>query len=82
MQLLEGQTLKYAIAGKPMDVDTLLRLGDAEAAVRCAVELSRALRSEPSVVLRMGIHTGPVYRVSDINANRNVAGAESTWHSG
>ncbi len=52
----------------------LVFFGDAEGAVRCALELSRALRSEPSVVLRMGIHTGPVYRVSDINANRNVAG--------
>ena len=52
----------------------LVFFGDAEAAVRCAVELSRALHSEPSFVLRMGIHTGPVYRVSDINANRNVAG--------
>jgi serine/threonine protein kinase/TolB-like protein/Tfp pilus assembly protein PilF len=47
---------------------------DAEGAVRCAVELSRALQHEANFGLRMGIHTGPVYRVSDINANRNVAG--------
>jgi eukaryotic-like serine/threonine-protein kinase len=47
---------------------------DAEAPVRCALELSRALRSHPDLKLRMGIHSGPVYRVADINANRNVAG--------
>ena len=47
---------------------------DPEAPVRCALELSRALHSHPAIKLRMGIHTGPVYRVSDINASRNVAG--------
>jgi eukaryotic-like serine/threonine-protein kinase len=47
---------------------------DAEAPVRCALELSRILQDYPSVQLRMGIHSGPVYRVADINANRNVAG--------
>src|ERR1700693_3054407 len=47
---------------------------DAEAPVRCALELSRILNDYPSVQLRMGIHSGPVYRVADINAKRNVAG--------
>jgi serine/threonine protein kinase/tetratricopeptide (TPR) repeat protein len=45
-----------------------------EAPARCALELSRVLRQESLFQLRMGIHTGPVYRVADINANRNVAG--------
>ena len=52
----------------------LVFFGDAEAPVRCALECSRALRGHPGVQVRMGIHTGPVYRVADINANRNVAG--------
>jgi class 3 adenylate cyclase/tetratricopeptide (TPR) repeat protein len=47
---------------------------DAEAPVRCALELSRSLHDHPDLELRMGIHSGPVYRVADINANRNVAG--------
>jgi tetratricopeptide (TPR) repeat protein/class 3 adenylate cyclase len=47
---------------------------DPEAPVRCALELSRKLRDHPEIKLRMGIHSGPVYRVADINANRNVAG--------
>src|SRR3984957_10579941 len=47
---------------------------DPECPVRCALELSRDLKTYPEVRLRMGIHSGPVYRVADINANRNVAG--------
>ncbi len=47
---------------------------DPEAPVRCAIELTKILRSHPDINLRMGIHSGPVYRVADINANRNVAG--------
>ena len=52
----------------------LVFLGDVEAPVRCALELHRILRRWPEMQLRMGIHTGPVYRVEDINAQRNVAG--------
>jgi eukaryotic-like serine/threonine-protein kinase len=47
---------------------------DPEAPVRCALEMAKVLRNHPDIKLRMGIHTGPVYRVADINANRNVAG--------
>jgi class 3 adenylate cyclase len=47
---------------------------DAVAAARCALEVSRALKSHPEIPLRMGLHSGPVYRVADINANQNVAG--------
>jgi serine/threonine protein kinase/tetratricopeptide (TPR) repeat protein/TolB-like protein len=52
----------------------LVFFGDPEAPCRCALEVSRALRNNSETKLRMGIHTGPVYRVADINANRNVAG--------
>jgi class 3 adenylate cyclase/tetratricopeptide (TPR) repeat protein len=52
----------------------LVFFNDPEAPARCAVELAQAIRAEPGLELRMGIHTGPVYRVADINANRNVAG--------
>jgi class 3 adenylate cyclase len=44
------------------------------AAVECAMEIGQALRSCPHLPLRMGLHSGPVYRVEDINANRNVSG--------
>lgn len=48
--------------------------GEPEAAPRCAFELAKALRPYPEIKMRMGIHSGPVYRVADINAARNVAG--------
>jgi class 3 adenylate cyclase len=53
----------------------LVFFGDLEAPVRCALELSRSLANAvPRISLRMGVHTGPVYRVADINFNSNVAG--------
>src|SRR5258705_7427350 len=48
--------------------------GDPEAPVRCAVEIGRALKDHPDIKLRMGVHSGLVYRIADINANMNVAG--------
>lgn len=45
-----------------------------EAPAKCALELTKELRERPEIRLRMGIHCGPVYRVADINAARNVAG--------
>ena len=52
----------------------LVFFDDPESPVWCAIEVSRALGSAPMIALRMGIHSGPVYRVADINAARNVAG--------
>jgi len=52
----------------------LVFFGEPESAVRCAVELGHQLRHFPEIQLRMGLNSGPVYRVADINANRNVAG--------
>lgn len=47
---------------------------DPESAARCAMEISRGLQRHGGLRVRTGVHSGPVYRVSDINANRNVAG--------
>jgi serine/threonine protein kinase len=53
----------------------LLFFGDLEAPVRCAVELSRALRaSSPPFKLRMGAHTGPAYREASLRTNCGVTG--------
>jgi TolB-like protein/Flp pilus assembly protein TadD len=46
-----------------------------EAPIRCAVEIGHALRSYPEIRLRMGIHSGPVNEVRDVNDRSNVAGA-------
>ena len=47
---------------------------DPEAPLRCAEEISKTLKADPVVELRMGIHSGLVHRVADINTNMNVAG--------
>ena len=46
-----------------------------EAPVRCAVELSRALKDHPHLRVRMGIHSGPVSGVVDVTGRANLAGA-------
>src|ERR1700747_1479563 len=46
-----------------------------EAPVVCAVEIAKALRSHPGVRVRMGIHSGPVNEVTDLNEQANIAGA-------
>src|SRR4026209_1084559 len=45
-----------------------------EAPAQCAVEISRALREHPRLRLRMGIHSGPVSSVIDVNNRPNLAG--------
>src|SRR5918993_1137914 len=52
----------------------LVFFGDPESALRCALEVSRALLDMPSLPLRMGVHSGAVYRMDDINTSANVAG--------
>ena len=56
------------------DGAALVFFRDAEAPARCALELATCFREESAFQVRMGIHTGPVYRIADINANRNVTG--------
>src|SRR6184192_2605036 len=46
-----------------------------EAPAQCAVEISRALKEHPRLQLRMGVHSGPVSGVIDVNRHANLAGA-------
>jgi len=46
-----------------------------EAPAQCAVEISRALKEHPRLQLRMGIHSGPVSGVVDVNERANLTGA-------
>ena len=48
--------------------------GDPTAPAQCALEVAGVLKTKLHLKLRMGIHTGPVYRMADMNANANVAG--------
>src|SRR6266487_4046585 len=46
-----------------------------EAPAQSAVEISRARKEHPRLELRMGVHSGPVSGVIDVNGHANLAGA-------
>src|SRR6266508_3818150 len=46
-----------------------------EAPTECALEISRALKEHPELQVRMGVHSGPVSGVMDVNERANAAGA-------
>src|SRR5438874_12240036 len=46
-----------------------------EAPVLCALEIAKALKNHPEIHVRMGIHSGPVNEVTDLNEQANIAGA-------
>src|SRR6201982_2317672 len=53
----------------------LVFTGSVEDPVECALQISQTLRGQPSLPVRMGIHSGPVHHVSDVNNRENIAGA-------
>src|SRR5881394_1299746 len=53
----------------------LLFFHSPEEPVRCAFEISRALQDHPRIRLRMGVHSGPVNRITDVNDKTNFAGS-------
>src|SRR5438477_8164385 len=46
-----------------------------EAPVLCATEISKELKKYPELRVRMGIHSGPVNEITDLNEQANIAGA-------
>jgi TolB-like protein/tetratricopeptide (TPR) repeat protein len=46
-----------------------------EEPARCALEISQALKEHSKLRVRMGIHSGPVNEVADVNDRVNIAGA-------
>src|SRR6476661_2943945 len=66
-----GRLLKIATG----DGMALVFYTSPEAPAQCAVQISRALKEHPRLHLRMGIHSGPVSGVIDVNNRPNLAGA-------
>ena len=52
----------------------LVFTGSVEEPVECALEISQALRAQPSLPVRMGIHSGPIHHVKDASGRDNIAG--------
>jgi len=53
----------------------LLFFQSPEEPVRCALDISKALAAQPHIQLRMGVHSGPVNRITDVNDKTNIAGS-------
>jgi TolB-like protein/Tfp pilus assembly protein PilF len=53
----------------------LLFFRSPEEPAQCALEISQALKDHPHIELRMGVHSGPVNKISDVNDRTNIAGA-------
>jgi TolB-like protein/Tfp pilus assembly protein PilF len=80
-QIVRGseQFQKAEAAGRLLKIATgdgmaLVFYTSPEAPAQCAVEISRALKEHPRLRLRMGIHSGPVSGVIDVNNRPNLAG--------
>src|SRR5438552_16659035 len=67
----EGKLLRLPTG----DGGALVFRDNPEAPVGCALEISKALKNHPDLRVRMGIHSGPVKEVTDLNEQANIAGA-------
>lgn len=67
----EGKLIRLATG----DGMALVFRNSPEAPAQCALEVSRAVKEHPKLNLRMGIHSGPINEVSDVNERANVTGA-------
>jgi TolB-like protein/Tfp pilus assembly protein PilF/class 3 adenylate cyclase len=75
-----GEFQNAEAAGKLIKIPTgdgmaLVFYKSPEEPVECALEISRALKTHPNLPLRMGVHSGAVSGVIDVNERANVAGA-------
>ena len=75
-----GQVRIAEAEGKLMRLPTgdggaLVFRASPEAPALCALEIAKALKNYPGLRVRMGIHSGPVNEVTDLNEQANVAGA-------
>src|SRR5213595_2109168 len=74
------QFRKAEAAGRLLKIPTgdgmaLIFYKSPEEPAQCAVEICRALKDNARLQVRMGIHSGPVSGVVDVNERTNVAGA-------
>ena len=67
----EGKLLRLPTG----DGGALVFRNSPEAPVMCALEISKELKNHPELKVRMGIHSGPVNEVTDLNEQANIAGA-------
>src|SRR5438034_106717 len=71
----EAEAAQQLIVLPTGDGMALIFTGSIEEPVECALQLSQALRAQPNLAVRMGIHSGPVHSIADVNQRDNIAGA-------
>ncbi|HEU5246032.1 MAG TPA: adenylate/guanylate cyclase domain-containing protein, partial [Candidatus Udaeobacter sp.] len=74
-QFREANAAGTLIKSPTGDGMALVFHGSPEQPVECALEINRALKAHPNLPLRMGVHSGPVSAVTDVNDTTSVAGA-------
>jgi TolB-like protein/Tfp pilus assembly protein PilF len=67
----EGKLLRLPTG----DGGALVFRNNLEAPVLCAMEISEELKRHPELKVRMGVHSGPVNEITDLNEQANIAGA-------
>ena len=67
----EGKLLRLPTG----DGGALVFRNNVEAPVLCAMAIGKELKRHPEIHVRMGIHSGPVNEITDLNAQANIAGA-------
>src|SRR6266568_443646 len=67
----EGKLLRLPTG----DGGALVFRNSPEAPVLCALEISKELKKHPELRVRIGIHSGPVSEITDLNEQANIAGA-------
>src|ERR1700750_8325 len=67
----EGKLLRLSTG----DGGALVFRNHLEAPVLCAMAIGKELKRHPEIQVRMGIHSGPVNEITDLNAQANIAGA-------
>ena len=70
----EAEAAGHLIILPTGDGMALVFTGSVERPAECALEVSQVLRAQPSLPIRMGIHSGPVQLVKDANARQNISG--------
>jgi class 3 adenylate cyclase len=70
----EAEAAEHLIILPTGDGMALVFTGSVERPAECALEVSQALRAQPSLPVRMGIHSGPVQHIRDANARENISG--------
>jgi class 3 adenylate cyclase len=70
----EAEAARHLMILPTGDGMALVFTGSVERPAECALEVGQALRAQPSLPVRMGIHSGPVQHVRDANTRENISG--------